>query len=121
MSKRERAHPQLLKIVFLLTTQKETPSGLSLFETRIEPFYKCPNGTAINSTKRTHKPSLALALASFFTAVCSLRLDHRDLNASSLDRYDYIIVGGGVSGLVVANRLTEDPGITVPVLESGSL
>ena len=27
-----------------------------------------------------------------------------------LDSYDYIIVGGGVSGLTVANRLTETPG-----------
>jgi hypothetical protein len=26
-----------------------------------------------------------------------------------VDEYDYIIVGGGLSGLVVANRLTEDP------------
>ena len=24
------------------------------------------------------------------------------------DTYDYVVVGGGVSGLVVANRLTED-------------
>jgi len=28
---------------------------------------------------------------------------------SLLDAYDYVIIGGGTSGLVVANRLTEDP------------
>lgn len=27
--------------------------------------------------------------------------------------YDYVIVGGGTSGLVVANRLTEDPKSTL--------
>lgn len=26
------------------------------------------------------------------------------------NEYDYVIVGGGLSGLVAANRLTEDPG-----------
>ena len=37
------------------------------------------------------------------------------------DCYDYVIVGGGTSGLVVANRLTENPHITVLVIERGYL
>jgi hypothetical protein len=35
--------------------------------------------------------------------------------------YDYIIAGGGTSGLVVANRLTENPRINVLVIERGYL
>lgn len=47
-------------------------------------------------------------------AVCQAVLCHgpEDLKES----YDYIIAGGGTSGLVVANRLTENPKSTVPLM-----
>ena len=38
---------------------------------------------------------------------------------SLLESYDYVIIGGGTSGLTVADRLTEDGKTTVLVVESG--
>lgn len=33
--------------------------------------------------------------------------------------YDYVVVGGGTAGLCVAARLTENPEVSVAVLEAG--
>jgi choline dehydrogenase len=51
---------------------------------------------------------------------------HRSSRASTIRSqsdlhipYDFVIIGGGASGLTVADRLTEDPSTTVLVLEYG--
>ena len=33
--------------------------------------------------------------------------------------YDYVIIGGGTAGLTIAARLTEDPNVSVGVIEAG--
>jgi hypothetical protein len=48
--------------------------------------------------------------------------DRQNLTDSSLltsPKYDYIIIGGGTAGLVMANRLSENSSISVAVIEAG--
>lgn len=40
-------------------------------------------------------------------------------NVTAHCEYDYVVVGAGASGLTVANRLSEDPNMTVLVIEAG--
>ena len=56
---------------------------------------------------------LAFSLLPLAAAQNSLRTQLADTG------YDYIVVGGGTSGLTVANRLSENPSISVLVIERG--
>lgn len=62
---------------------------------------------------------ITLAACLPFQTLGLLHLHGRDLNAPLLDSYDYIVVGCGISGLVVTNRLTEDPSVSVLCIEAG--
>jgi hypothetical protein len=48
---------------------------------------------------------IAHASSSFSRSISNLKKSVSELE----DSYDYVIIGGGTSGLTVAERLTEDP------------
>ncbi|KAJ8065062.1 hypothetical protein OCU04_005775 [Sclerotinia nivalis] len=66
--------------------------------------------------------SCALLVAVFKNVVCHPIFSGKILERSTdlLPSYDYVVVGGGTSGLVVANRLSENKNTTVLVIEAGN-
>lgn len=64
---------------------------------------------------------IELCLALYCCGSCVVQSAKPAYSAKHGETYDFVIIGGGTAGLVVANRLSENPNHTVLVIEYGSL
>lgn len=74
---------------------------------------------------RLRSSTMALAFAFFLSILChaSARVYVLDGSSATLHNstFDYVVVGCGIAGLVVSNRLSEDSTSTVLCVEAGAL
>jgi choline dehydrogenase-like flavoprotein len=66
--------------------------------------------------KRRTRTLLGAALVPLAAAVSGIITDGASLSGQT---FDYVVVGGGLAGMAVAGRLSEDAGVTVLVIEAG--